>query len=436
MALGGSHGGVFSPPRRSGSVAVSPKSSSSCLRAAGHRTPSPADKAWCISQKQRAHSDGVPAPTQKLASTRGRSPGVGGGLRNMGNTCYMNAALQCLTYTLALADYMLSWEHSSTCEQQGYCVLCTMQDHITALCHPGDVVEPPHALAGFPRHQQEDAHEFLMSTMDALQRACLRSHRHFRSFSPDTTLIRQIFGGYWRSQIQCRHCQGVSDFDPYLDITLDIQAAQSVNQALEELVTAKELEGENSYCRICQRKVPASKKLTLHSCPEVLILVLKRFSDLTADKTARHVCYPETLDVSRCMSRQDGGPAVQSLYVVLVYVGWTCHTGHYVSYVKAGNGQWYQMDDIKVSACDVTCVLSQQAYVLFYIHQSELVRESGSVPRVVRARGHGTEDTDAGASPGVPEGEAKVNDAALEEEHLGETATEQMTLDKWKIHQA
>ncbi|KAM9642283.1 ubiquitin carboxyl-terminal hydrolase 17-like protein 6 [Trichechus inunguis] len=258
-------------------------------------------------------------------------------------------------------------------------------------------MEPPHSLATrFHRHQQEDAHEFLMSTLDAMQKACLSNHRHFRSFSPDTTLIRQIFGGYWRSQIQCRHCQGVSDtLELYLDITLDIQASQSVNQALEELVTDEELDGENSYhCRICQRKVPASKTLTLHTCPEVLILVLKRFSDLTGDKTAEHVCYPETLDVSRCMSRQDGGSAVYRLCVVLVHAGWTYHTGHYLSYVKAGNGKWYQMDDANVSACDVTCVLGQQAYVLFYIHQSELIRESGSVPQGGGARCRGMEDTD------------------------------------------
>ena len=37
----------------------------------------------------------------------------------------------------------------------------------------------------------------------------------------------------WRSQIQCLRCLGVSDtFDPYLDISLDITAAQSVEQAL------------------------------------------------------------------------------------------------------------------------------------------------------------------------------------------------------------
>lgn len=41
---------------------------------------------------------------------------VGAGLQNLGNTCFANAALQCLTYTPPLANYMLSHEHSKTCE--------------------------------------------------------------------------------------------------------------------------------------------------------------------------------------------------------------------------------------------------------------------------------------------------------------------------------
>nr|XP_010598278.1 ubiquitin carboxyl-terminal hydrolase 17-like protein 6 [Loxodonta africana] len=271
-----------------GQLAVSPKPSTSCLPAAGserHCAPSLTHRPWWVSQKQSAcRDDGVLAPRETLASTWSRSSGVGAGLRNMRNTCYVNAALQCLTYTPSLADYMLSREHAASCGQQGYCVLCAMQDHITrALSHPGDVMEPSHALArGLHRHQQEDAHEFLMSSLDAMQKAYLQSHRHLLSLSKDTTLIRQIFSSYWRSRIQCRHCQGVSDtFDPYLDITLDIQAAQSENQALEQLVMAEELDRGNSYyCRICQRKMPASKTLTLHTCPEALIYVLKCFSAL------------------------------------------------------------------------------------------------------------------------------------------------------------
>jgi len=45
------------------------------------------------------------------ASTR-----VGAGLQNLGNTCFVNATIQCLTYTVPLVNYLLSLNHSASCK--------------------------------------------------------------------------------------------------------------------------------------------------------------------------------------------------------------------------------------------------------------------------------------------------------------------------------
>lgn len=67
-------------------------------------------------------SDGVPAPQKmlfpgnKLTLKWERVYRVGAGLHNLGNTCFLNSTVQCLTYTPPLANYLLSKEHSRTCE--------------------------------------------------------------------------------------------------------------------------------------------------------------------------------------------------------------------------------------------------------------------------------------------------------------------------------
>ncbi|XP_047404541.1 ubiquitin carboxyl-terminal hydrolase 17-like protein 6 [Sciurus carolinensis] len=377
-------------------------------------------------------------PREKLSLSWQRPSGAGAGLKNMGNTCYVNATLQCLTYTPPLANYMLSQEPSQTCPPHRVCMLCVMQAHMTrALHHPGDVIRPLPALAaGFHTWQQEDAHEFLLFTLDALQKACLRGHKQPGAGSQDITLMHQIFGGCWRSQIKCLCCHGLSDtFDPYLDITLDIMAAQSVQQALEQLVKPEWLEGENAYhCGVCLKKMPACKTLSLQTASKVLMLVLKRFSVLTGDKIAKQVLYPECLDMQPYMAQQSSGPLAYALYAVLVHAGVSCHSGHYYCYIKAGNGQWYKMDDAKVVACDITCVLSQCAYILFYVQKSELEPDSGSVSLDREPSAVGTEDSVLGVAQGELQGDS-CSHMEESEEPLGGTVARQLTLDLWKFLQ-
>ncbi|XP_078301222.1 ubiquitin carboxyl-terminal hydrolase 17-like protein 6 [Panthera onca] len=411
--------------------------------AEGHRgptlpeKPSPSSHTPCdLPNGWAPASIGLP-PAKKPVSWR-RPSVVGAGLQNLGNTCYANAALQCLTYTPPLAGYMLSQEHSRSCGRQPFCVLCALQAHVTrALCRPGDVIRPPpKLLAAFHTHRQEDAHEFLMFTLDAMQQACLREDKPSEPQAQDATLIRQIFGGYWRSQIQCLHCQGVSStLDPYLDISLDIRAAQSVSQALQHLVKPEQLDGENAYrCSTCLDKVPASKTLTLHTCSKVLMLVLKRFCHFTGSKLAKEVQYPERLDMRRYVSGQNGGSLTYVLYAVLVHAGWNCHSGHYFCYIKAGNGQWYKMDDAKVTASDATSALSQHAYVLFYIQKSELERDRGSEPGAGESTSLQADHAGTAAAQGGPETDPDIEVPQLED-HVEETPPPAITLDQWRFLQ-
>ncbi|CAO2582576.1 Ubiquitin carboxyl-terminal hydrolase 17-like protein E [Lemmus lemmus] len=357
-----------------------------------------------------------------------RFHGVGAGLQNTGNSCYLNAALQCLTHTPPLANYMLSREHSQSCSHQGGCPMCAMEAHVTqSFRYSGEVMQPSKKLTGaFHKHKQEDAHEFLMFTLNAMHESCLRGSTHSEAPSENSTPIRAIFGGSWRSQIKCLHCQATSDsFNSFLDIPLDIQAAQSVKQALGDLVMAEELCGENAYhCDHCQGKTTASKTLTIQTAPKVLLLVLNRFSDFTGDKVDRKVSYPESLDLRPYMTQPNSGPSLYVLCAVLVHAGLTCHRGHYFCYVRAGNGKWYKMDDSNVARCDVTSVLSEPAYVLFYVRETDLEKDSIIGP--VGTVGQGQQrKLNRGSCVGAAESRRPVESAAAKE----------ISLDQWNALQ-
>lgn len=114
-----------------------------------------------------------------------------------------------------------------------------------------------------------------------------------------STLICNAFSLVF--QVKCLQCSyGSNKYDPFLDLSLEINKADSLDKALLNFTAAELLDGgEKQYqCERCKQKVRARKQLTVHKPPYVLTIHLKRFrAHDPGQKIDKKVNFSPTLDL-------------------------------------------------------------------------------------------------------------------------------------------
>lgn len=193
--------------------------------------------------------------------------------------------------------------------------------------------------------------------------------------SLEKTPINTIFGGLLKYKIHRGGHESTYNFQRFFSLQLKLEEVDTVEEALEALVSKNYLEGVTASKTYCEAE--AWQEVVIEKLPIVLVLHLKCF-DFTlkgCTKIMKALRYPIDLKIdsrilkSTCNSEEKH----YRLFAVVYHEGKEVNRGHYLTDVfHEGYRRWIRYNDSSVNVVSEEHVLSSEVsscrvpYLLFY----------------------------------------------------------------------
>jgi len=328
------------------------------------------------------------------------------GFANLGNTCYINTTLQCLSHCPSFSRFFFKYTDDEQSDLLGQ-----VRDVIVKLwsCHDGyAVIKPQQFVKVLAKSvgtlmdvfEENDIHEFIMIFVDKLNEEASKKddksmqqtqitssmnaaqsgipiidklaqklddswHAHF---SKQLTPFVPMFYGQSITQVICGHCHKIfHNYEPFMVMNLSM-TSHSLKGCIHhyfqnEMINTQE---KNWKCDRCNQSRESKQSIKLWRLPAILVVCLKRFTNNRV-KLSKDIDVPQTLDLADYMITGNKNDSSFELCSVACHNGSTCG-GHYHALCRLPNDEWRRYDDCHVGSTSFPAKTSS-GYVFFY-HRS------------------------------------------------------------------